>query len=47
MFLIGTSRGTISAAAVGARLGQEVSGVILTATMFRQTPKKRESPDRG
>ncbi len=47
LFLIGTSRGTISAAAVGARLGQEVSGAILTATMFRQTPKKSREPGQG
>ena len=47
LFLVGTSRGTISAAAVGARLSQEVSGVILTATMFRQTPKKSREPGQG
>lgn len=46
-FLVGTSRGTISAAAVGARLGQEISGAILTATMFRQTPKKSREPGQG
>jgi hypothetical protein len=47
LFLVGTSRGTISAAAVGARLGQEISGAVLTATMFRQTPKKSREPGQG
>ena len=35
VFLIGTSRGTISAAALGARFGSEISGVVLTSTVFR------------
>lgn len=47
LFLVGTSRGTISPAAVGTRLGQEVSGAVLTATMFRQTPKKSREPGQG
>jgi pimeloyl-ACP methyl ester carboxylesterase len=34
VFLVGTSRGTISAAAAGRRLGKEVNGVVLTATLF-------------
>lgn len=34
VFLIGTSRGTISAAALGARAGDQVAGVILTSTLF-------------
>jgi predicted alpha/beta-hydrolase family hydrolase len=34
VFLIGTSRGTISAAAVGARAGDQVAGVVLTSTLF-------------
>ncbi len=38
LFLIGTSRGTISAAALGARFGQRIAGAVLTATMFRQAP---------
>jgi hypothetical protein len=33
LFLVGTSRGTISPAAIDARLGQEISGAVLTATM--------------
>jgi pimeloyl-ACP methyl ester carboxylesterase len=34
VFLVGTSRGTISAAAAGQRLGKSVEGVVLTATLF-------------
>jgi hypothetical protein len=34
VFLVGTSRGTISAAAAGRRLGKEVNGVVLTSTLF-------------
>jgi hypothetical protein len=34
VFLVGTSRGTISAAAVGRRLGKDVNGVVLTSTVF-------------
>jgi hypothetical protein len=44
LFLIGTSRGTISAAAVGRSLSHPTAGAILTATMFRQTPKKSQQP---
>jgi hypothetical protein len=36
IFLVGTSRGTISAAAIGARLGSPVAGVVLSSTLFRQ-----------
>jgi hypothetical protein len=34
VFLVGTSRGSISAAATGAALGERVSGVVLTSTVF-------------
>lgn len=34
VFLVGTSRGTVSAAAAGARLGKAIDGVVLTATLF-------------
>jgi pimeloyl-ACP methyl ester carboxylesterase len=34
VFLVGTSRGTISAASAGNRLANEVNGVVLTATLF-------------
>ena len=47
VFLIGTSRGTISAAALGARLGPRPAGGILTSTMFRQAPRKSKEPGPG
>ena len=47
LFLVGTSRGTISAAAVGARLGQKVAGVVLTSSMFRQAPRTSQEPGPG
>ena len=34
VFLVGTSRGTISAAAAGRALGNSIAGVVLTSTMF-------------
>ena len=37
VFLVGTSRGTVSAAAAGRRLGKSVDGVILTATLFNSS----------
>ena len=37
IFLVGTSRGTISAAAVGAKLNTQIAGVVLTSTLFRQS----------
>jgi len=47
LFLVGTSRGTISAAALGASLGQRTAGAVLTATMFRQAPKNSKEPGQG
>jgi Serine aminopeptidase, S33 len=47
LFLIGTSRGTISAAALGSRLSERTAGAVLTATMFRQTPNKSKEPGQG
>jgi serine aminopeptidase S33 family len=47
LFLIGTSRGTISAAALGARLGPRAAGAILTSTMFRPAPRKSKEPGPG
>ena len=41
VFLVGTSRGTVSAAATGARLGQRVDGVVLTATVFLANRRHR------
>lgn len=34
VFLVGASRGTVSAAAAGRRLGKEIDGVVLTSTLF-------------
>ena len=47
VFLVGTSRGSISAASLGAKLGQRVAGVVLTSTMFRQTSRKSKEPGAG
>lgn len=47
LFLVGTSRGTISAAALGARFGPQVAGVVLTSTMFRQTGRRSKEPGPG
>ena len=44
IFLVGTSRGTISAAALGARFGSEISGVVLTSTLFRQAGARVSEP---
>ena len=41
VFLVGTSRGTISAAAAGKQLAKAVDGVILTATLFLPAPRGR------
>src|SRR5262249_13574218 len=43
IFLVGTSRGTISAAALGASLGSQVAGVVLSSTVFRQIRRSVES----
>ena len=37
VFLVGTSRGTVSAAAAGRRLGKSIDGVVLTATLFNSS----------
>ena len=44
VFLIGTSRGTVSAAALGARFGTKVAGIVLTATMFREVGRNSNEP---
>lgn len=38
VFLVGTSRGTVSAAYAGAALGGRVAGVVLTSTVFNRGP---------
>jgi hypothetical protein len=47
VFLIGTSRGTISAASLGARLERAIGGVVLTSTMFRAAGRKSNEPGPG
>jgi hypothetical protein len=47
LYLKGTSRGSTSAAALGARFGSPVAGVILTSTMFRQAGRKANEPGIG
>jgi hypothetical protein len=47
IFLVGTSRGTISAAALGARFGERAAGAVLTSSMFRPAPPKSKEPGPG
>jgi hypothetical protein len=47
IFLIGTSRGTISAAALGTRVGSGLSGIVLTSTMFRPAGARSNEPGPG
>jgi len=47
LFLVGTSRGTISSAALGAKFGQRAAGTVLTSSMFRQAPKNSKEPGPG
>jgi len=43
IFLVGTSRGTISAAALGARFGPRLAGVVLSSTLFRSSGRSGET----
>jgi Serine aminopeptidase, S33 len=47
IFLVGTSRGSVSVAALGARFGPKVTGVVLTSTMFRAASRKSNEPGPG
>jgi len=47
VFLVGTSRGSVSAAALSARFGGELSGAVLTASMFRQSGRQSKEPGPG
>ena len=40
-YLVGTSKGTVSAAALGARLGPKVAGVVLTSTVTQRDAQRR------
>jgi hypothetical protein len=44
IYLVGTSRGTISAAYIGRDLGDEVAGVVLSSTMFGSSNPRRQAP---
>jgi predicted alpha/beta-hydrolase family hydrolase len=44
LFLIGTSRGTVSAASLVAGLGPQIAGVVLTSTTFRQAGPGSKEP---
>ena len=44
IYLVGTSRGTISAAVVARDLVDEVAGVVLTSTMFGSSTPRRQAP---
>ena len=45
VYVVGTSRGTISAAHIGRDLGAELAGVVLTATMFGSSNLRRQAPN--
>jgi hypothetical protein len=47
IFLIGTSMGTVSAAAVGARLEHQVAGIVLTSTLLVRSSPKASRPGPG
>ena len=47
LFLVGTSRGTVSVAALAARFGQRITGAILTSTMFRPAGGASGEPGPG
>jgi hypothetical protein len=42
IFLVGTSRGTISTAALAAGMGQRLAGVVLSSTLFRPGRRSNE-----
>ena len=45
VYIVGTSRGTISGAYISRDLGAEVSGVVLTSTMFGSGNPRRQAPN--
>ena len=47
VFLVGTSRGSVSAASVSARIGDAVAGVALTSSMYRATNPRSSEPGPG
>jgi hypothetical protein len=47
VFLVGTSRGSVSAASLAARIDRGVAGVVLTSTMYRATAVRSREPGPG
>jgi predicted alpha/beta hydrolase family esterase len=47
LFLVGTSRGSVSVAALGARFDQRIAGLVLTSTMFRAARGKAKEQGPG
>jgi hypothetical protein len=47
IFLVGTSRGSVSVASLGARIDRGVAGVVLTSTMYRATGPRSREPGPG
>ena len=47
LFLVGTSRGTLSAAYVGAGLGGDIAGVVLTASYFQHVSGRNRNRIEG
>ncbi len=47
LFLVGTSRGSVSAAALGARFDHRVAGVVMTSSMFRAASAKAREQGPG
>jgi pimeloyl-ACP methyl ester carboxylesterase len=47
IFLVGTSRGSVSAASLGARFDAGVAGVVLTSSMYRATHPRSREPGPG
>lgn len=45
LYVVGTSRGTISAAVLGRELGGDIAGVALTSTMFGSSKPRRQAPN--
>jgi pimeloyl-ACP methyl ester carboxylesterase len=46
-FLVGTSRGSVSVAGLGARIERGVAGVVLTSSMYRATNPRSREPGPG
>ena len=47
LFFVGTSRGSVSVAALAARFDQRVAGAVLTSSMFRAAPLRAKEPGPG